>query len=136
MKWIRRHRDLLERIAPDVDRGRDPAPAPSFGDPRLVQRTHPMSTSRAVTKTRAGRRDASVAALRTDPQVLPAGELSPLCPRTALELHDVQGEVHHRRVADVGAHAVRVDVAVEPEDGGFVEAAGDEDLHVREPDRK
>src|ERR1051325_3630090 len=135
MERARRRRYLVERVRPDVVRGWEPAPSSSFGYPRLVQRANAMSAARAVAKTRAGGSDPPIAAFRTDPQVLSSGELPPLRSRPPLELHDVQGEIHHRRVADGRAHAVGVDVSIETHDGGLVDATGDEDLHVGEPGR-
>src|SRR5437899_2385438 len=124
--------DLLKRPFPDVVGRRLTPPSLPLRDPRLQELPHPVAASRAVSQPRRPGSDPAVPALRALPQVLSPRQLPPFRPRTALDLHDVQGEVHDRGVADRRPHPVGVHVPVQLEDAPLVDAAGGEDPDVSE----
>src|SRR6266542_4959452 len=122
---------LFQRPFPDLVRGRIAAPASSLGDPAFQKLADPVTTTGAVAEPSRPRGDSPIPALGTLPEVLSARELSPLGPRLAIDLNDVEGEVDHGGVRDRRSDPIRVSEWVQLEDVGLVDAPGDEDLHVR-----
>src|SRR6266542_3560088 len=126
------HRDLLQRVVAYGRRCRRLPLSLPLIEPRVVHRSNPMPAPRAVPEPRGPRRDPTVAALGARPQVLSPRQLPPLRPGASVDLDDVEREVHHRRVADRGAHPVRIHEEVQLPHLRLVDAPRHEDLNARE----
>src|SRR5213076_616412 len=100
--------DLFQRSLADLARGGAPPLATSFRYHRLHQVSDPMAAPRAMAEARGPRGDAPVAALGTLPQMLASRQLAALRSGVTVDLHDVQREVDHGRVADGGPDPVGV----------------------------
>src|SRR3989475_7055445 len=121
--------ELIEDKVAERARRRQVAYDPSRLDERLQQRL-PDDT---VGRPPAGRQHNRLARAAAPVHVLGARPLAPLSRGLPLDLHDVEGEVEHRRVGDRGADAVAVGDRIQGEDLVLVDPAGGEELHVTEP---
>src|SRR5438093_1730870 len=124
VEWDRS--ELIEDEVAERTRRRQVAYDPSRLDQRLQQRL----PGHTVGRPPAGRQHNRLARAAAPVHVLGARPLAPLGRGLPLDLHDVQGEVEHRRVGDRGADAVAVGDRIQRENLVLVDAAGGENLDV------